>query len=382
MLFHFHLPHFFAAKVRKEIEHLYASTAIGNLAQAMITLFEPIFLFTVIGLSVSEVLLFMAVVYAFYIVLIPLGAKIASKFGYAHSVFFSIPFQILFWFSLLGAEHNIWFLYLAPILYAIQKSLFWPAWHATLARFANGTQVAREFSMMYAIMNLMQILGPLIGGFLSMFLGVSSIFVIGSIIYLCSAVPLLMTQEIFVPHLYHYRDTWNLIKSYPARFIGYLGFGEELIVLTVWPIFIFLLIKNYQDTGLIVTVATLVATGLALLIGIYSDGHSKRKVLRIGNFFYLLSWLARIPVINGFGVLITDSLSRTSKSLVFIPMVSVTYERAESTHILPYIVGFEQMLSVGKFLAAVIGMIVFALTGSFIALFILAAIFSLFCFLV
>jgi hypothetical protein len=49
---------------------------------------------------------------------------------------------------------------------------------------------------------------------------------------------------------------------------------------------------------------------------------------------------------------------------------------------MPYIIGFEQALAVGKMLAALIGIIVFATTGSFVALFIVAAIFSLFYFLV
>ncbi len=382
MLFNFHLPHYFATKVRSEIEHLYASTAIGNLAQAMITLFEPIFLYHVVGLSVTQVLLFMAVVYAFYIVFIPWGAKIASQHGYAHSIFYSIPLQILFWLALVGSQYSEWLLYLAPILFALQKTLFWPAWHATLARFADGRQVAREFSFMYAIMSLMQILGPLMGGFLATFLGSNAIFIIGSIIYACSAVPLLWTSEVFSTNSYRYKDTWELIKQYPARFIGYLGFGEELIVLTAWPIFLYILIQNYQDTGTLVTIATLAATGLALLTGMYSDGHSKRRILRIGNVHYLLSWLARVPVVTGLGALFADGFSRAAKSMVFVPLSAITYERAETTSILPYVVGFEQVLSLGKFLAAVIGAIAFALTGSFIVLFIIAAVFTLFYFLI
>ncbi|HMQ02094.1 MAG TPA: MFS transporter [Candidatus Doudnabacteria bacterium] len=382
MLSHYHLPHYFATKVRKEIEHLYASTAIGNLAQAMITLFEPIFLYQVVGLSVTEVLLFMAVVYAVYVVFIPLGAKIASRHGYAHAILYSIPFQILFWLSLVGAQYSEWFLYAAPIFFAIQKTLFWPAWHATLARYADGRQVGREFSFMYAIMSLMQILGPMMGGFLALFLGSSSIFVIGSIIYVCSAIPLMWTAEVFTPKEYKFADTWKIYKQYPARFAGYFGFGEELIVLTIWPIFIFFLLKNYQDIGSLVTVATLVGTGLALLIGLYSDGHSKRNFLRLGNYFYVLSWLARIPAVSVFGAFFADGFSRTAKSMVFIPMSALTYERAESTQIMPYVVGFEQALSMGKFLGAVLGAIVFALTGSFVALFILGAIFTLFYFLI
>lgn len=211
--------------------------------------------------------------------------------------------------------------------------------------------------------------------------GINAIFIFASVIYLCSAIPLFWSQEIFVPKTYKFHDTWELYKTYPMRFAGYLAFGEELIVLTVWPIFIYLVVRNYQDLGSLVTVATLVATAMALYIGIYTDGHSKRTVLRIGTFFYVLSWLARLPVISPFGAFITDALSRTSKSLVFIPTSTLTYERAESTHIMPYIVGFEQALAMGKFLACVIGIIVFASTGSFVALFIVAAIFSLFYFL-
>ncbi len=382
MLFDFHLPHFFTAKVRKEIEHLYASMAIGNLAQAIIVIFEPIFLYVVLGLSVEEVLLFMAAVYALYVFFIPLGAKVASRYGYAHSIFFSIPFQILFWLALLGAQNNFVWLYIAPVIFAVQKSLFWPAFHASLSRFANGKQRGREFSMMYAIMNLMQILGPFIGGFLSVTLGINVLFVITSVIYLCSAIPLFWSAEVFVPKIYKFHDTWKMYKSYPARFFGYFGFGEELLVLTIWPIYIYIVVRNYEQIGALVTISTLIATALILYIGVYTDHHNKRSVLRIGTYFYVLSWLARLPVVSGFGVFITDTLSRTSKSLAFVPLSTLTYERAESTHIMPYIVGFEQVLALGKFMAAILGFIVFAATGSFVALFILGAIFSLFYFLI
>lgn len=382
MLSHLHLPHYFASKVRKQIEHLYAATAIGNLASAMITLFEPIFLYQTLGFTIPEVLLFFAAVYALYIVLMPLGAKIATNFGYAHSIFFSIPFQVLLWLSLIGSQYNFNFIYAAPVFYALQKTLFWPAWHATLAQFAHGKQVAREFSVMYAVMSVMQILGPMLGGVLAIYLGPTYLFAIGSLIYFCSAIPLFWTKDKKLFSRYRYHDTWKLIKAYPARFLGYLGFGEELIVLTVWPIFIYMVVRNYQDVGSLVTVATLLATSLSLYIGIYSDKHDKIRVMQIGNFFYILSWMARIPVIGPFGAFITDSISRTSKGLLCIPLAAVTYERAETSDVMPYVVGFEQMLSVGKLLACLLAIIVFAATGSFVLLFILGGLFSLFYFLI
>lgn len=379
---HFHLPHYFTSKVRTEIGHLYAAVGIGNLAQAIITLFEPIFLYHVVGLTVPEVLMFMASVYALYALIIPAGGKIAARFGYAHSIFFSIPFQIIFWYLLLGSEGNISLLIPAAISLAVQKTLYWPSLHASLARFSGKQQRGREFSFMYAIMNLMQIIGPMIGGFLSAILGIEAIFIVASIIYFASAIPVLWSKEKFKPKPYKFHDTVKLYKKYPLRFLSYFGFGEELLVLTVWPIFIYLVVTNYQDTGTLVTVATLFATALALYIGFYTDKHSKESLLRAGTLIYALTWIARVPVFSPFATFITDALSRTTKSLVFIPISAITYERAEQTHIMPFVIGFEQVLAIGKLLAAILGIIVFTATGSFVALFILGAVFSLFYFLI
>jgi hypothetical protein len=43
----------------------------------------------------------------------------------------------------------------------------------------------------------------------------------------------------------------------------------------------------------------------------------------------------------------------------------------------PYVVFFEQSLSIGKFTACVLGIAVFALTGSYMALFVLGGLYSL-----
>lgn len=377
MLFNLHLPHFFINRVRREIEHLYASTAIGSLAQSMMVVFEPIFLYQALSFTIPQVLFFFAAVYFLYTLLVPLGGKIASRFGYAHTIFYSIPFQILFWFFLMGSEKHFWFVYLAPLAFAIQKSLYWPAFHASMARFANGQQRGREFSLMYAIMNLVQIIGPMLGGYLTLMFGINALLVAASIVYLCSAIPLFWSAEVFVPKSYSFRQTWTLYLNYPKQFIGYFGFAEELLAMVVWPLFIYIVVQNYQDTGTLVTTATLVATALALYAGIYTDGHSKRFVTKIGAGFTVLSWLARLPVVAPFALFIADAISRTSKSLVMVPVSALVYERAESTHIMPYVVGCEQALSFAKMITALLAALIFVLTGSIAALFILGAILSL-----
>ncbi len=375
--FKLRLPSYFSSTIRRQIGELYASTAIADLAISIVMLFEPIFLYSVLGFSVEQVLWFMAAVYAFYIVLIPVGAKIINKFGYEHGILFSIPFQILYWALLFGSEKYFSLIYFAPLVFAIEKSLFWPAFHASVARFARNGQRGREFSVLYAIVNIVFIVGPFIGGFLSENFGIRMAFAAASIIYFCSFIPLFTTKEIFVPKPYRFADTLALYRQFPKKFFGYLGFGEELLVLTVWPIFMYIVVDNYQDTGTVATIATLAATVLALYVGKVTDVYSKRLLVKVGAFIYFLVWLSRFVVNNFWSMFAIDALSRTAKDVVFIPVSALTYERAEASHIMPYVVFFEQSLSVGKLLAALLGILVFALTGSFFLVFVLAALFTL-----
>lgn len=378
MSFKFRIPRYFANTVRREMGELYAATAIADLALAMVLLFEPIFLYSVLEFSVEEVLLFFAAVYAWYVLFIPLGAKFASRFGYKHAIVASIPFQILYWLFLFGAQDNINYIYVAPLLFALEKSFFWPAFHALIARFSNQNQVGREFSVVHMIINLTHVLGPFVGGLIAEYYGVRISFITAALLYCCTFIPLLLRPEIFIPKIYQFKDTWEMYKRFPRQMFGYFGFAEELIILTIWPIFIFTTVKDYKGTGLLVTVSTLMATIVGLFIGRWTDMYLKTKILHMSALVYSMVWLGQTAVGTPGQVLAVDTLSRTAKEGVFIPLSAVTYERSEATHIMPYVVFFEQSLAIGKFLGAVCAILVFASTGgSFLALFIFAATASL-----
>lgn len=373
------IPHYFGATLKREIVELYASMAIGDFAIAVVMLFEPIFLYSVLKFTVSEVLLFMGAVYALYIILIPLGAKIVSRYGYAKGILISIPFQIIYWTLLFGSEQFFFLIYFAPIAFAIEKSLFWPAFHACVARFAHKGQQGREFSVLHQIINISFVLGPYLGGLVSEHFGVRMTFVLASALYICCFVPFLFgSKEIFLPKFYAFRDTLRLYKQHPKKFLGYLGFGEELLVLTVWPIFIYIAVSNYEEAGLIATLAGLVAMIVGLYVGKISDRPGgKSLLLKAGSIFYFVTWVGRVVANTFFSIFAIDSASRISKEIVFIPLSAVTYERAENGKIMPYVVFFEQSLAIGKLLAVILGFIIFASTGSFLAVFILAGLFSL-----
>lgn len=182
---------------------LYASSTISNLALAVTSIFEPIFLFNVLKFTVPQVLMFMAVVYATYIVMIPFGGKFASSYGYRHSIALSVPFQIFYWLALLASIGHPAYAFLAALVLALQKSFYWPGFHSVMAYYGQTEQVGREFGAMYALENISLIGGPLIGGIFAQYFGMPSVFLLASIIYCFSIIPLLLAAEVFcAPHLY------------------------------------------------------------------------------------------------------------------------------------------------------------------------------------
>jgi hypothetical protein len=148
-------------------------------------------------------------------------------------------------------------------------------------------------------------------------------------------------------------------------------------VLTVWPIFIYLIVTNYKDTGLLAAGASLVATIVALFLGEITDTYTKRVMVKIGAFFNTIFWVGRYFCTNFITTFTADSLSRTSRETLFIPLSTLTYLRAEATHVVPYAVFFEQSLAIGKLSACLIGALLFYLTGSFMVLFLVAGAYSL-----
>ncbi len=377
MLLHFRFPQYFSKNIKEEISEVYAHSSVANLAMSMMALFEPIFLYAVLGFTIPQVLLFTALVYTTYIIFIPVGGKVASFYGYKHAIAFSVPFQILYWMVLIASQNDHSIAFIGAFLYGLSKTFYWPGFHSLMARYADRDQVGREFGVVYSLISLTHIAGPVFAGFLSERFGFTITFIITAIIYTISLVPLFRAREVFTPKVYEYSQTWEIYKSYPKKFLGYLGFGEEMFALNVWPIFIYIIVKDFERAGALATIASLLAAVLALIIGKVTDQYSKRILIRIGAFFGSIVWVMRFMAVSFWSTFFLDSLGRTSKELAFIPLSTVTYIRAENTHVVPYIVFFEQSLAMGKLLACILGIVVFGLTGSFMALFIVAGLFTL-----
>ena len=354
---------FLPKKMKPEIRELFASTLILNFGLALIFIFEPIYLFR-LGYSLQQIMLFWVMVYFFYVLWIPLGAKVSEKFGYEHTMFYGTFFWILLYLGLYLIEAHSIFFYITPLFYAAQKSLYWPAYHANFSKYSDDSEEGREIGMLSILTSLTFIIGPVIGGFILHQWGFHILFIIVAIIFLLSNVPMLLTKERFVSEPVDYEYSYKKLfeKKNRKKFFAYLGFGEEILVVVVWPIFISLFIEDMLSIGGLVAITTFITMIATLIIGRLSDKINKRTILRGGAIFYSISWFLRMVIQGQWGVFLVDGMSRISKNTVSVPLTAITYENAKSHKVMSQVLVFELSLAIGKLLTCVL---VFALLSIF-----------------
>jgi hypothetical protein len=359
-----HFRHFFehylAPHPAREVRELFMSRALRDFAVALVMVFEPIYLYRE-GFGVIAILAFYAVLYALFFFLLPLGYRIARQRGYEKTMALSTPFLILYYLAFFGIAWDWRFIFLALAALAIEKMLYWPAYHSDFALWHKGSESGREVAGMAAILSLTGALAPLIGGAVIALGGFTSLFLLVAVILVISNIPMLLTPERVEPEPVPYWPAVRRVFKHQNRrhFWAFMGFGEELIALVLWPVFIGIAVPDLLSLGAIITLAMAVKLAITLYVGGLVDEGARMPVLRNGVVFSAASWLIR-PLANGpLGVFLFDSFYRVSVNMTIVPITAITYDNALDKGGTEYIVFFEMVLSLAKIAACLLGMLVF-----------------------
>jgi len=182
--------------MKRQVRELFISTTLVNFALAMVMFFEPIYLYQ-IGYSLQMIMVFYLITYVLYFLLIPLGARFAKVKGYEFGLFVGTVLFIVFYIGLFFIGQYPWFFYIVPIIFAVQKTFYWPAYHADFARFSGKAEEGREVSAINAATFLVYIIGPALAGFIIKEWGYGALFTMASILFLTSNIFTLITRENF-----------------------------------------------------------------------------------------------------------------------------------------------------------------------------------------
>lgn len=345
---HHHFLHFLA---NREMDELYASIAIRSFALSIISVFVPLYLLK-LGYSLNAVLTYFIISYFAHAVLVIPAGKLAARFGFKHSILFSVPFLIIFYAMLYSIESFNWPLYLIAIAYAIAESTFWVGYHSDFSKFSSKKQRGTQLAVTRILTSLVNVAGPLVGAFLLAFAGFKLTFVIVALLLLTSVIPLFMSKDVHEPVDFKIKQMFKG-KSF-RDVVGFTAFGIEQGTIIVWPIFIFLVVlKTFTSIGLVTSFYLVFSTLTVFIIGRMVRKHGK-LMLKIGSVTSGIIWVLKAFVRTGFQVYTADLFHSITKTTAHVPFLTKSYDRANKTDILHYSMFREFFLPIGEVLFFII----------------------------
>ncbi|MDD5172845.1 MAG: MFS transporter [Patescibacteria group bacterium] len=368
----------------KDFKMLCLYQTIIALADGMIGLFLPIFLFEKLNQSIYPVIIFYATGYLLYGLLVPLGAILMNKIGLEKSILWGRFFTIPFYLCLFFLKNNPWvFLVLAGLFLLFFRLLYWVPYHVDFVSFTEGRYRGRQMAYLAILGYLVAIGAPLLSGFLLNSFSFEFVFLLVIIILIISLIPLKKLNDTQANFQFSYLQTFKELfkKQNRSASLAYLADGgQNMIGVVIWPLFIYqILEKQYLALGAVAALITIGTVLCRLLIGSYTDKYSKKKLLKIGSFFYALGWLAKSLVETAFQIFIIGTFHSFMSIIMRSPLDALTYERisVRDSYIDEYTVLREISVSLGYFLMGMIVLLLVGLVGLKIT-FLVAAFCSLF----
>jgi len=359
------MPHHYLHFLKnKELNELYISVAIKSFALSMISIFIPIFLLN-LNYSLTSVLIFYAIINATHALFIIPATKISSKYGFKHSILYSIPILIIFYLGLFTLEQSNWPIYLLAVIFGVSNSLFWMGYHVDFSKFSDKKNRGKEVGIAKIVNLIFHALGPVIGGLILTLIGFKALFATVSVLLIASAIPLFFSKDIHEPILFSIKEIFKGQKL--KNTLVFAGHGIESGLSTViWPIFIFFTILNdFTTLGLVSSLSILFSLVFVFIVAKFSDIHRK-LVLKIGSIMNTLIWGVRFFIKTTFQVFIIDSFYGVSQTLIHIPFDALSYDKANKSNIVKFIIFREIIIQTGRVMLFLIMTVIATLTTSFL----------------
>ncbi len=372
-------------KLSFDVLALFSNQLIWGFAAGMVGLFLPIFLFEKFNYSVQNVLIFYIVGFALFGLLVPIGAKIMSKVGLKRTLIISIPCLTGYYLGLYFFDSLGYLLFLASALIAVTlfRILYWIPYHVDFAEFITPLGRGKKIAFLASLSFSVGILAPFIAGFIINKLGFNALFIIAIVIIGISIFPLFLIRPNPEKYSYSYFQTFKELLSRKNRrmFLAYGADGAETVIaVTIWPIFIFEILKeNYIAVGVISAAIVLVTVLLQFIMGRLSDKMGKRSLIRAGSALYAIGWAIKMFIQTGFQIFVVSTYHSLVGIIKGIPFTTLVYEQmADRGHYIDeYTVLREIALNTGRVLMLTLCFILLGFVG-LTWTFLLAAIASLF----
>ena len=374
----YHQKHYFNIFMHKylqnkELDELFLSVFLKNIAQSMISIFIPIYLLT-LGYSLVNISIYYLIYYTTASISFPFCTILNSKIGIKKGMAIGTLILILSYFLLEKLNSGFPY-YILAIIFGVASSFYFSGFHIEFTRSIKKKETGKDLSILKIIAKISSIIGPLTGALFINYISFKFIFLLVSGVLFISIIPLFLTKDYKNPIKISFK---KIIKSdTKVKALAYQVHGALYLIASVfWPIFIYLTIKSILSLGAIITMTSVIIIFIINYLGKIAD-KKPNKLLKTGIFSHSISWILKILLLSPLGLFFSNFVSGISSAAIDLSFHKKIYEKAKNTdNITNYFIFREMHLGMGRFVVLIIAII----TNNIIWMFIVAVILTL-CFL-
>lgn len=352
--------------LHQEVSELYWVIALRSFAIQLPGFFVPIFVYLLFDQSMVATLIFYVVQFVGQVIFVPVAAKAFSRFGLKKLMAFGGPWIGVYLIMLaLAQDYGMTFVVLAIVAKVIYLVMYWPARHTDFARFASRKHRGTQLGKAQIIATTLKALAPLLGGWIIVTFGFTSLFVLSGVLLLGATIPLFFSPEVYEHFSLNWRQSFTVMfkkknrRSSLAFFIEGIEYSISVFLL---PIFIYLVIGKFDVIGYVSSASLIIAIVATYYIGRATDRRGGVSVISLGSIAHAFGWIILSFIKTPFQYFIYASFYRIAETANHLPFTSVFYKKArERGHgIDEFIVFHEIAHNLGRVAILGFGVVMFA----------------------
>jgi MFS family permease len=374
----------------KDIRLLYTVRFIVELAARLASFYVPIFLFQ---LGNDQVLPFlhqleplqqgMVLIGMFYIVFrittvvtMPLVGILFKRTSVSFGLTFSHFLMIVVLLSLAQARTWPYLLLVAAIANGIYASLFWISFHTLLSKNTLKNHLGEDLGLLQVGMQLVNMLGPALGGVIIVTLGYPVLFFLAVALLLVSSIISFFLTPVKMKVAFSFKAVGKLFftTDFSTQSVAFVGRYINDAVILLWPLYMYFFLGSADRVGYFYSLAFLMAMMLSMVFGFYID-HTKGKqsFWSSGGILSLL-WMVRGALFSIWSLAVVDALDKLVSNFHWLFYDALVYRSSKSTEPVIFFMAREIFISMGAviFWVVFIGLFVWTTQGWW-SLFALAA---------
>jgi MFS family permease len=266
--------------LRKEMQHFATSAGLRNLANSIITIFLPAYIY-ITTKQISDIFLFYFMLYSSMIVFTAIASKLISKYGPAKLIMLSAIPGIIFYLILYNNIMQTIGVAICGIIFGIFDAFYWLSYNFELAKISNDKDSTNDISSMMIIFNIVAIIGPLIGALLIKIVNIQLVFALSFLLLIIAPMPLFTSRN-----YKHDAEQFDIIKTIRKNIknkefvLTYLGQGALAVFGIFLSLMIYLTKPDFSNLGMSGSLIGIFAI-IAIAVSRYTYSKVKYKQLPI-----------------------------------------------------------------------------------------------------